>query len=54
VEKIIFDSETAYDPAESSAIVSRITSLYDHEDWVKGIFGIHNITINNGDDFGFF
>ena len=34
----IFDLDTTYDPAKLSAIVSRITSRYDYEDWIKRSF----------------
>ena len=51
VNEIIFDLETTYDPTKLSAIVSKITSRYDYEDWIKVVFGVHNIT--SGDDFGY-
>ena len=51
MNEIIFDLETTYDPTKLSAIVSKITSRYDYEDWIKVVFGVHDIT--SGDDFGY-
>ena len=48
----ISDIEKAYDATKLSAIVNRITShLNGYEDWIKVVFGVHNIT--GGDNFGY-
>ena len=48
-DDFIIESEP-YNGTKVEAILFRITSRYEYDDWLKVIFGVYNIT--GGDDFG--